>query len=186
MAATHKPIEKGLEGTDNCPVCGQAMSKSIETVLGQRVVVLTCDQPGHNQRVILHPDSAQAMRWASKPLAGLPGIVCLCGSTRFVDEFNRQRQELTERGQIVLSIEIVTTQATHEDPQHVDPELKARLDTLHLRKIDLADVVYVLNVDGYIGDSTRAEIKYAVAQGKPVQFLEPESRNSTPKAPSSL
>lgn len=113
----------------------------------------------------------------SKALAALPGaggfppVVCLCGSTRFVDEFNRQRRELTERGEIVLSIEIVTTQAREHDPQHADPALKARLDELHKRKIDLADYVLVLNVGGYIGESTRSEIAYAAACGKPVRYL---------------
>jgi hypothetical protein len=100
-----------------------------------------------------------------------PPVVCLCGSTRFVDEFNRQRRELTERGEIVLSIEVVTTQAREHDPQHADPALKARLDELHKRKIDLADYVLVLNVGGYIGDSTRSEIDYATAHGKPVRYL---------------
>jgi hypothetical protein len=101
-----------------------------------------------------------------------PPVVCLCGSTRFVAEFNRQRKELTERGQIVLSIEVVTTQAREHDPQHTGPALKARLDELHKRKIDLADYVLVLNVGGYTGASTRAEVAYARTHGKPVSYLE--------------
>lgn len=106
-------------------------------------------------------------------LAAAPPVVCLCGSTRFADEFNRQRRELTVRGEIVLSIEIVTTQARELDPQHADPALKARLDDLHKRKIDLADYVLVLNVGGYVGESTRSEISYARALGKPVRYLQP-------------
>lgn len=102
-----------------------------------------------------------------------PTITVLCGSTRFVDEFNRQRKALTEAGHIVLSIEIVTTQTQQDDPQHVNRELKVRLDELHLRKIDLADEVLVLNVGGYIGQSTRAEINYAEKVGRPVRYLEP-------------
>jgi cell division protein FtsB len=51
--------------------------------------------------------------------------------------------------------------------------LKAQLDELHMRKIDLADQVYVLNVDGYIGQSTRNEIAYAQALGKPIEYLVP-------------
>lgn len=104
---------------------------------------------------------------------GVPPVVCLCGSTRFADEFNRQRKRLTYDGQIVLSIEIITTQARADDPQHADPALKARLDELHLRKIDLADYILVLNVGGYIGESTRSEIAYAQAHGKPVRYLHP-------------
>jgi hypothetical protein len=103
---------------------------------------------------------------------GFPPVVCLCGSTRFVEEFNRHRKELTEHGQIVLSIEVVTSQAREHDPQHADPALKARLDELHKRKIDLADYVLVLNVGGYIGESTRSEISYASTLGKPVRYLQ--------------
>jgi hypothetical protein len=102
-----------------------------------------------------------------------PPIIVLCGSTRFVDEFNRQRKALTEQGSIVLSIEVVTTQAREHDPQHCDPALKAALDELHLRKVDLADKVLVLNVGGYIGESTAREIAYAESIGRPVRYLEP-------------
>ena len=109
----------------------------------------------------------------TSPAPPRPAIVCLCGSTRFADEFNRQRIALTHAGQIVLSIEIVTTQAPGDDPQHADPWLKARLDTLHKCKIDLADYVLVLNVGQYIGPSTRTEIDYAIQIGKPVRYLEP-------------
>lgn len=102
-----------------------------------------------------------------------PKITVLCGSTRFVDTFNEHRKSLTEAGHIVLSIEVVTTQASEVDPQHANPGLKARLDELHKRKIDLADDVLVLNVGGYIGESTRSEIEYAHAVGRPVRYLVP-------------
>ena len=102
----------------------------------------------------------------------MPPIVCLCGSTRFVETFNDWRKRLTHEGKIVLSIEIVTSQARHEDPQHTNGELKVMLDELHLRKIDLATEVMVLNVGGYIGESTRREIEYATATGKPIRWLE--------------
>jgi cell division protein FtsB len=102
----------------------------------------------------------------------LPKIVCLCGSTRFVDSFNYWRRYLTEKGEIVLSIEIVTTQTRENDPQYSDPELKQKLDELHKRKIDLADEILVLNVGGYIGESTRSEIEYAQNLGKSIRYLE--------------
>lgn len=89
-----------------------------------------------------------------------PEIVCICGSTRFIDEWNYWRQRLTYEGKIVLAIEIVTSQDLATDPQHVDPDKKAMLDELHKRKIDLADRVLILNVGGYIGESTRSEIEY--------------------------
>lgn len=101
-----------------------------------------------------------------------PIIVTLCGSTRFIDTFNGARQSETLKGKIVLSIEIVTSQAFKDDPRYNDPELKAMLDELHLRKIDISDEVLVLNVDGYIGESTRAEIIYAEKKGIPIHYLE--------------
>jgi len=82
-----------------------------------------------------------------------PTIVCLCGSTRFMKRIREVGRDLTEAAQ---------------------PELKAMMDELHLRKIDLADEVFIVNVDGYIGESTAREIEYAKKQGKTVRFLEEE------------
>lgn len=101
-----------------------------------------------------------------------PTIVCLCGSTRFADDFNREAERLTLEGKIVVRPEVVAYSADN-DPQLVDPATKIELDELHLRKIDLADRVFVLNVGGYIGDSTAREIAYTIATGKAMQFLEP-------------
>lgn len=102
----------------------------------------------------------------------LPTVVCLCGSTRFIDAFNEARKTETLAGKIVLSIEIVTTQSREHDPQFVNPEVKAMLDELHLRKIDLADEVLILNVGGYIGESTSRELAYAKEHGKVIRYLE--------------
>ena len=98
-----------------------------------------------------------------------PEIVCLCGSTRFFKTFDEQNFRLTLDGKIVLSIGCNTKSDEGLMLTAVD---KARLDELHKRKIDLADSILVLNVGGYIGDSTRSEIEYARAHGKPVEFLE--------------
>jgi hypothetical protein len=49
------------------------------------------------------------------------------------------------------------------------------LDDMHKHKIDMADGIFVINKNGYIGDSTRSEIAYARAHGKTVQYLEPEN-----------
>lgn len=121
-------------------------------------------------------EKAMAGALAAMEMAGMPPrppVVCLCGSTRFVDVFNHYRKTLTVAGEIVLSIEVVTTQAREDDPQHADPALKARLDDLHKRKIDLADYVLVVSDEsGYFGDSTAGEILYAVEHGKPVRFAE--------------
>lgn len=99
-----------------------------------------------------------------------PKIVCLCGSTRFKDEFTKANADLTLQGHIVLSVGMFG----HVDaPEIMTTDVKVTLDELHKRKIDLADEVFVINVGGYIGDSTRSEIEYALAQHKVVSHLEP-------------
>lgn len=101
-------------------------------------------------------------------LPDLPHIVCLCGSTRFKEEFIKQNFERTMAGQIVLSVGWFT----HADPSYQPTEVeKEGLDDLHKRKIDLADEVLVINVNGYLGESTVSEIRYALKQGKPVTYL---------------
>ena len=112
-----------------------------------------------------------AERCVFKP-KNFPKIVCLCGSTRFVETFNEWRKKLTLEGKIVVSIELVLPQSEREDPQHHNFKVKQNLDELHLRKIDLADEVLILNVGGYIGDSTRHELDYAKSTGKVIRFLE--------------
>jgi hypothetical protein len=108
--------------------------------------------------------------------ASRPRVVCLCGSTRFAEEFRQASLRLTLAGEIVLSIGCdprregdLAAMAEAGDPAAV----KARLDELHKRKIDLANWVLVINPGGYAGESTRSEIAYATARGKPVRYLEP-------------
>ncbi len=105
-----------------------------------------------------------------------PKIVCLCGSTRFVEQYNKWRKEFTLDGWIVLGIELVVPQSTREDPQHNDYKVKKVLDELYLRKIDLADEVFILDVGGYIGESTQKEIDYAQSTGKAITYLERSNR----------
>ena len=94
-----------------------------------------------------------------------PEIVCICGSARFVDEMRELNRELTFAGVIVV--------APGEAGEVVSDEQKAVLDALHLRKIDLADRIIVVNPGGYVGESTSREIAYARAAGKPVSFTHP-------------
>lgn len=102
-----------------------------------------------------------------------PTIVCLCGSTRFSDVFRIANLRETLAGRIVLSIGINTKNDTDLLlAGEITEEDKRRLDELHLRKIDLADEVLVLNVDGYIGASTTHEIQYARAHGKRLRWWE--------------
>ncbi len=108
---------------------------------------------------------------ARKRIAGRPPIVCLCGSTRFIDTFQSEYGRLTDEGNIVLSVGRVVPQSE----QALGSERKVALDALHLRKIDLCDRVLVLNVGGYVGPSTRREIEYAKAHSKPVDLLYPDA-----------
>jgi hypothetical protein len=98
-----------------------------------------------------------------------PRKVCLCGSTRFKDAFVAANRAETLAGNIVLSVGMFG----HDEGLDMDGPIKAMLDELHLHKIDLADEVLVLNPGGYVGSSTRREIEYAHARGKPVRYLEP-------------
>lgn len=106
-----------------------------------------------------------------------PVIVCLCGSTKFKDAFDLANYEETMAGRIVLSVGFFMhtsgNKAPHGEAVGCTPEQKIALDVLHKRKIDLADEVLVLNVGGYIGESTRSEIEYAEKTDKPVRYLEP-------------
>jgi len=102
-----------------------------------------------------------------------PKIVCLCGSTRFMNAFRRASLEETLGRKIVLSIGCNLRDSDFETftQEHL-AEIKVELDELHLRKIDLADEVLILNVGGYIGESTRNELNYAKEKGKKIRFLE--------------
>jgi hypothetical protein len=106
-----------------------------------------------------------------------PTIVCLCGSTRFWRQFQRSSLEETLAGRIVLSIGAASgTDDEHFGnlPQEEYDRLKVRLDQLHLRKIDISDEVLILNVNGYVGESTRNELFYARAHHKVIRWLEPD------------
>lgn len=109
----------------------------------------------------------------------IPTIVCLCGSTRFWKTFQTASLEETLAGKIVLSIGAASgTDDEHFGnlPQEEYDRIKEELDELHLRKIDLADEVLILNVNGYIGESTARELAYAQKEGKPISFLEPQTK----------
>lgn len=96
-------------------------------------------------------------------------VITLCGSTRFKDEFLEAQKRLTLEGNIVISVGLFG----HSGDDEVWTEgVKDMLDRQHLAKIDLADEIFVINVGGYIGDSTRREIAYAEFKGKSITYLE--------------
>lgn len=110
-----------------------------------------------------------------------PTVVCLCGSTRFWRTFQEASLQETLAGKIVLSIGAASgTDDEHFGnlPQDEYDRIKRDLDWLHLRKIDLADEILVLNVGGYVGESTRREIEYAEMYRLNVRYWEP--LNDTP------
>lgn len=132
--------------------------------------------PAHLDHARALVASLDAVMAASRPATGLPPIVCLCGSTRFASEFRRQNLRLTLAGEIVLSIGCDARQDEDRAAMAEAGDLaavKARLDELHKRKIDLASYILIINPGGYIGESTRSEIRYALAHRKPVRYLEP-------------
>ena len=122
-------------------------------------------------------------------------IVTLCGSTRFKEQFLEAQKRLTLTfGRVLSRLGRVDARITllsllhhlegcivisvglfgHSGDDEVwKPGVKEMLDDMHLRKIDLADEVFVINVGGYIGESTRREIAYAEETGKTIKYLEP-------------
>ena len=95
-------------------------------------------------------------------------IITLCGSIKFKDEFMRVQEKLTLEGNIVFTPNFFNT-IKKED---ITPEIKEMLDKMHRQKIDMSDEIYVINVGGYIGESTKSEIEYAQSKGKKISYLE--------------
>lgn len=102
-------------------------------------------------------------------MVGKYPVITLCGSTRFKEQFLEVQKRLTLEGNIVISVGLFG----HSGDDEVWTEgTKEMLDDMHKRKIDMADAIYVINVGGYIGESTRSEIEYAKRNGKEVRYLE--------------
>ncbi len=102
-------------------------------------------------------------------MVGKYKVITLCGSTRFKDEFLREQKRLSLEGNIVISVGLFG----HSGDGEVWADgVKEMLDDMHKRKIDMADEIFVINKDGYIGTSTRSEIDYAIKTGKAVRYME--------------
>ena len=102
-------------------------------------------------------------------MVGKYKVITLCGSTRFKDAFMKAQKRLTLEGNIVISVGLFGHSG---DDEVWTKGTKKMLDDMHLRKIDMADEIYVINVGGYIGTSTKKEIEYAKRSGKTVRYLE--------------
>lgn len=109
-------------------------------------------------------------------MVGKYTVITLCGSTRFKDAFMEAQKRLTLAGNIVISVGLFGHAGDSEVWENMDEgtltKTKEMLDDMHKRKIDMADEIFVINVGGYIGSSTRSEIEYAIATGKAVRYLE--------------
>ena len=102
-------------------------------------------------------------------------VITLCGSTRFKDEFLEAQKRLTLEGNVVITVGLFG----HSGDDVVWTEgVKDMLDRQHLAKIDLADEIFVINMGGYIGDSTRREIAYAEFKGKTTKYMENSKKAS--------
>ena len=103
-------------------------------------------------------------------------IITLCGSTRFKEDFMCIQKELTLKGNIVISVGLFGHSGDNEVWENMSEgeltKTKLMLDDMHKRKIDLADEIFVINKNGYIGESTKSEIEYAIKTNKKVTYME--------------
>ena len=128
--------------------------------------------------VIRSIDDINSRAKSSAPIEGdvvRPKIVCLCGSTRFKEQYEQAERDFTLKGYIVLTVGLFG----HVEGLDMSGKVKTDLDQLHLRKINMADEVYIINVGNYIGASTLREIGYAEVIGKPVTYLEHRPDNAS-------
>jgi hypothetical protein len=157
------------------PRCFPAASEEVQWILDFQEYAKSAMKAVKAIRA-LSPDPLKALERVDRPK-----IMCLCGSTRFKDAFDEANYQETMAGTIILTVGFFmhATGNKHGEDIGATPEQKIALDELHKRKIDLADEVYILNVGGYVGESTRSEWEYAVAHGKPVRWLEPDKALAT-------
>ncbi|HHT96339.1 MAG TPA: hypothetical protein GXZ90_00365 [Clostridiales bacterium] len=94
-------------------------------------------------------------------------VITLCGSTKFKREFEEINTLLTIGGHVVISVGVFS----HSDNLQLTKEQKEKLDKIHRQKINMSDEIFVINVGGYIGNSTKNEIDYAIKSGKKVNLV---------------
>ena len=114
-------------------------------------------------------------------MVGKYKVVTLCGSTKFKEQFMKTQKDLTLQGNIVLSVGLFGHSGDNEVWENMDEgtltKTKEMLDDMHKRKIDMSDEIFVINVGGYIGESTKSEIEYAKKIGKNIRYLENVNNN---------
>lgn len=165
-----------LEHEDGyCLHCGRAVHKHgwIGTLEGGHVVC-----PG--DRIVTgvkgeqYPIKPDIFQQTYQSVNDRPKIICLCGSSRFIESFAVLAWEFEKQGIIALGLHLLPASYPTKVTDHIAEAegVTDILNNLHLRKIDMADEVFVVNVNGYIGDDTKREIAYANSLGKPVRYLE--------------
>ena len=105
-------------------------------------------------------------------MVGKYKVITLCGSTRFKEDFIREQKRLSLAGNIVISVGLFGHSG---DDEAWTENTKEMLDDMHKRKIDMADEIFVINKNGYIGQSTKSEIEYAINTNKKVNYMEPQN-----------
>ncbi len=104
-----------------------------------------------------------------------PKIIVLCGSSKFCDIMAVVAWFLEkDEGAITMGLHLLLSWYCKENiPDHLAEHegVATQMDELHKRKIDLADEIFVINWDNYIGESTTNEIKYASEKGIKIRFL---------------
>lgn len=93
-------------------------------------------------------------------------VITLCGSAKFEDEFVKVQEELSLLGNLVLM------PVFFKGKKNLTEEQIQRLKEIHLKKIAMADAIFVINKGGYIGESTQKEINYAKKLNKEIIYLE--------------
>jgi len=111
-------------------------------------------------------------------MIGKTKVICLCGSTRFTEQMLLKQWELTKNGFIVLSWCALPDSYFTKGSNLAEKEnVHDIVDEVHKRKIDLSDEVLVINVNDYIGDSTRSEVGYAIEHNKSVKWMYPHKES---------
>jgi hypothetical protein len=161
-----KPSKGAEEDYIFCTSINKGLSGIIKTTNPPKIVCF-CDED--NGKTIVKAMEQYRTEGLREELINRPKIICICGSGRFLKEMHEIEEKLTLEGKIVLMIGVNTKDVARTEDLS---KYKPMLDELHLRKIDLADEVFVINVNGYIGESTKNEIAYAFRNKKPIKYLE--------------
>lgn len=153
----------GAQVARGCPQAGAGNQHTLElTIHWKGDYSIDCRDCGWH----IHMPMPTEMPW--------PKIVCMCGSTRFID-IMAVAGWLIERdeGAIVLGLHLIPRWYPDCPDDHLAEHegVKERLDELHLRKIDLADEVFIVNFNSYLGESTQNEVNYARQIGKPLRWF---------------